>query len=413
MMDVLFRCCAGLDVHKKNVVVCVRRVDEGGKVHKLTRTFGTFTRQILEMSDWLAAEGVCQTAMESTGVYWKPIYNLLEGRMPVILVNAAHIKQVPGRKTDAKDCEWIAECLQHGLLRGSFVPPQPLRELRDLTRHRAKLVDSRTAVINRLQKTLEDANIKLASVVTDVTGVSAQDMLQSLVEGVEDPEQLAQMARGRMRGKIRALKLALEGKMTEHHRFMIDLMLREIATFNEFIGQVSAKIEELMRPFAEQIERLKEVPGIDRTTAENIVAEVGVDMSQFPSAAHLASWAGVCPGNNVSAGKRKSGRTTKGNRWLRRALTQAAWAASRTKGTYLSAQYHRLSPRRGKKRAIVAMAHTILQSTFHLLKSSVHYQELGADYFDRLDPEATTRYLVKRLQRLGYVVELKPTPSAA
>lgn len=412
-MDTVHQCCAGLDVHKKTVVACVRRVDSNGRVRNSVRTFGTVTRELLVLSDWLAEEKVTHVAMESTGVFWKPVYHMLEDRFTTLLVNAQHVKQVPGRKTDTKDCEWIAQLLQHGLLRGSFVPPQPIRELRDLTRHRAKLSDQRTAVVNRIHKVLEDANIKLASVASDVMGVSGLDMLWSIVEGQDDPEKLAELARQRLRGKIPALRLALEGKVTEHHRFLLKMLLEEVAMLEGFIEQLNQRIEKCTLPFAQEIERLSEIPGVRRTTAENILAEIGPDMKQFPSAGHLASWAGICPGNHESAGKRKTGKTTKGNRWLRRALTQAAWAAQASKGTYLKAQYRRLVPRRGKKRAIVAVGHTILEVVYHMLASGSQYHDLGPEYFDKLDPQGLTRYLVKRLERLGHTVVLNPPQSAA
>lgn len=413
LMETVVQCCAGLDVHKKTVVACVRRLESNGKIRKSVRSFGTMTRELLALSDWMADEGVTHVAMESTGVFWKPVYHLLEDRFEVLLVNAQHIKQVPGRKTDTKDCEWIAQLLQHGLLRGSFVPPRPLRELRDLTRHRAKLTDQQTAVVNRIHKVLEDANIKLASVASDIMGASGLDMLSAIVEGETDPTKLADLARRRLRGKIPALRLALEGKVTEHHRFLLKLHLDELSSLKAFIEQLNQRIEELTVPFAEEIERLTQIPGIQRTTAENVLAEIGPDMSQFPTSGHLASWTGICPGNHESAGKRKSGKTTKGNRWLRRALTQAAWAAQATKGTYLKAQYRRLVSRRGKKRAIIAVAHTILEAIHHMLIQKVPYHDLGSDYFERLDPERLTRYLVKRLERLGHTVVLTPTDKVA
>ena len=413
MMDTVYQRCAGLDVHKKTVVACVRRVESGGRVRTSVRTFGTMTGELLALSDWLAAQGVTHVAMESTGVFWKPVYHLLEDRFEMLLVNAQHVKQVPGRKTDTQDSQWLAQLLQHGLLKGSFVPPRPLRELRDLTRQRAKLVDERTAVVNRIHKLLEDANIKLASVASDIMGASGLDMLWSIVEGQDDPQRLADLARRRLRGKIPALKQALEGKVTEHHRFLLKLLLEQVGTLDGFIHQLHERIEERTRPFVQEIERLCQIPGVQRTTAENILAEVGPDMQQFPTAGHLASWAGMCPGNHESAGKRKTGKTTKGNRWLRRALTQAAWAAQATKGTYLKAQYRRLTPRRGKKRALVAVGHTILQSIYHMLAKDADYHELGPDYFNNLDPQRLTRYLVKRLERLGHTVVLNPSENAA
>jgi len=412
-MDILYRCCAGLDVHKKTVVACVRRHDSRGHVHKEVRTFGTMTNDLLALADWLAEHGVTHVAMESTGVYWKPIWNLLEGRFEVILVNAHHIKQVPGRKTDVKDSEWIAELLQHGLLRASFVPPPPIRELRDLTRQRAQLVAEKAAAANRLQKVLEDCNIKLASVATDILGVSGRAMLEALIAGEEDPEQLAELAQKRLRQKIPALQLALRGRVTAHHRFQLRLLLDHVAHLEGLIGRLGVRIEEVMAPFAAAAERLTTIPGVDQRTAEVVLAEIGADMGRFPTAGHLASWAGLCPGNNESAGKRKSGKTTKGSRWLRQVLTQAAWAASHTKGTYLAAQYRRLAGRRGKKRALVALGHTLLVIMYQVLKDGTTYQELGADYLDRLEPERLTRYFVKRLERLGHQVTLQPKEGAA
>jgi transposase len=372
------------------------------------------TEQLLELGDWLEAEGVTHLAMESTGVYWKPIWNLLEERFEILLVNAQHIKHVPGRKTDVKDSEWIAQLLQCGLLRGSFVPETPQRELRELTRQRRQLVHSKASVANRIQKVLEDANIKLGSVATDVLGVSGRDMLRALVAGQNDPEALAELARGKLRAKIPALRLALRGRVTDHHRFLLGLFLDELTHLEGLISRLTARITEVLpAPFAEAIERLATIPGIDVRAAENILAEIGVDMEVFPTDGHLASWAGMCSGQRESAGKRQSGRTRKGNQWLRTTLVQVAWAASRSKRTYLSSQYRRLASRRGKKRALVAVGHTILVMIYHLLREGTTYAELGADYFDRLDTERLTRTLVRRLERLGHEVVLKPKEPAA
>jgi len=412
-MEVIYRCCAGLDVHKKSIVANVRRIEEGSRLHTQTRSFGTMTRDLLALFDWLASHGVTHVAMESTGVFWKPVFNVLEGCFEVLLVNPQHIKQVPGRKTDVKDCEWICQLLQHGLLRASFVPPRPQRDLRDLTRHRAQLVAEQTRVANRIHKTLEDANVKLGSVASDILGKSGRDMIASIIRGEEDPRQMAELARARLRAKIPQLQIALEGRVTEHHRFMLKMLMEHLEMLEALIGQLNQRIEEKMLPFSRAIQRLCTIPGVDRRTAQNVLAEVGTDMTPFPSDAHLASWSGMCPGNNQSAGKRRSGKTTKGNRWLRRALTQAAWAASRTKGTYFSSQYRRLARRRGKKRAVVAVGHTILTVAYHLLKHETTYAELGADYFDRIEPERLTRYLVKRLESLGHRVVLKPQADAA
>jgi len=406
-MDTLYPRCAGIDVHKNTVVVCVRCADRPGKGFEEVRTFSTMTRDLLALSDWLADHGVTHVAMESTGVYWKPVFNILGGRVEVILVNAEHIKQVPGRKTDVKDCQWIAQLLQHGLLKASFVPSEPIRELRDLTRQRTQLIQERSAAANRIQKVLEDANVKLASVATDVLGVSGRDMLEALIAGETDPAKLAELARKRLREKLPELQLALQGRVTDHHRFLLRMHLDHVAHLEELIARLGARIEEKMAPFAQAQQRLETIPGVSQRVAETVVAEIGVDMKQFPSAGHLASWAGMCSGNNESAGKRRSGRITKGDRWLKRILVQAAWAASHTKGTYLAAQYRRLSKRRGRKRALVAVGHTLLVIVYHVLKRGTTYAELGADFLDRLEPERLTRQLVKRLESLGHKVTLE------
>lgn len=408
-MNVVFACCAGLDVHKKTIVACVRRIGEQGKVYQEVRTFHTMTADLQALCEWLAAHGVTHVAMESTGVFWKPVFNLLEnGAFQTLLVNARHLKQVPGRKTDVKDCEWIAQLLQAGLLRGSFVPPRHLRELRDLTRHRAQLVGESTRVANRIHKTLEDANIKLGSVASDVLGVSGREMLERIIAGHDNPDELADLARGKLRSKIPQLRAALLGRVTEHHRWMLQLLFDHLTYLEGAIAQATAKIEEKMVPFEDEVARLDEIPGFDRWTAQNVLAEIGTEMAQFPTEAHLNSWTGICPGNDESAGKRRSGKTPKGNRWLRRALTQAAWAASRTKNSYLAAQYRRLVPRRGQKRAIVAVAHSLLTIVYQMLKKHTTYQDLGPDFLDRLKPEQLTRYLVKRLEKLGHTVILNP-----
>jgi transposase len=410
-MDTLYPCCAGIDVHKKNVVVCVRQA-AAAKVHQEVRTFAAMTRDLLALADWLAEQGVTHVAMESTGVYWKPVFNLLEGRFQVILVNAEHLKQVPGRKTDVKDSAWIAELLQHGLLKASFVPPAPIRELRDLTRQRTQLLGERAAAANRIQKVLEDANLKLASVATDVLGVSGRAMLEALVAGVTDPAALAELARQRLREKIPALREALQGRVTAHHRFLLQMHLEHVTHLDALIGRLGARIEEVMAPFAEAVAQLTTIPGVGQRVAETVVAEIGSDMGRFPTADHLASWAGMCPGNNESAGKRRSGRTTKGSRWLRATLVQAAWAASHTRDTALSAQYRRLARRRGRKRALIAVGHTLLVIIYHVLQKKVSYTELGGDYLERQEPERLTRQLVKRLEKLGHKVTLEPREAA-
>ena len=374
-METLHRCCAGLDVHKKTVVACVRTVGPDGKADTLTRTFGTMTADLLALADWLEARGVRQVAMESTGVYWKPIFHLLEGRFEIMVVNARHIKNVPGRKTDVKDAEWIAELLQHGLLRPSFIPPPPIRELRDLTRQRTQLVRDRATVVNRVQKVLEDANIKLASVATDVMGVSGRAMIRELIAGKTAADDLAELARARLRKKIPQLRQALDGRVTEHHRFQLRMLLEQIEHLEGWIATLGSRIEALMRPFSDAAQRLAMIPGVGPQAAEVIVAEIGIDMTKFPTAGHLASWAGLCPGNDQSAGKRRSGKTTKGSQWLRTTLVQVAWAASHTKETIFAAAYRRWAKRLGKKKALVAVAHKILVVAYELLKDRKDYQE--------------------------------------
>jgi transposase len=406
-MDVVYERCCGLDVHKQTVVACVIVSGAGKLPHKEIRTFGTMTADLLELGDWLAAQGVTHVAMESTGVYWKPPWNLLEGQVTLVLVNARHIKQVPGRKTDAKDCEWLADLLRHGLLKASFVPDRPQRELRELTRYRTSLTRERASELNRLQKTLEGANIKLGSVATDVLGVSGRAMLEALVAGTTDPATLAALARGKLRNKLPQLERALAGQVGPHQRFMLAQQLVHLGDLEEVIERVSAEIAERVRPFADALARLDTIPGVGPWTAEILVAEIGVDMTRFPTAGHLASWAGMCPGNNESAGKRKSGKTRKGDTWLRTALVEAAHAASRARATYLAAQYHRLVTRRGKKKAAVAVGHTILKIAYHLLSRATEYTDLGVHYFDERDEQHVTHRLVNRLEALGYSVKLE------
>jgi transposase len=412
-MDILHPNCAGFDVHKEWVVVCVRRI-LGGKVKEEVRTFRTETNALLELADWLTDEQVSVVAMESTGVYWKPIWNLFEGVFELLLVNPEHIKKVPGRKTDVKDAQWIADLLQHGLLKGSFVPDKPLRQLRDLTRQRVQLVRQKVQVGNRIHKTLEDANIKLGSVASDVLGASGRDMIRAIVAGESDPIKLADMARQRLRKKIPQLQEALCGEVEGHHRFLLGMLMDQVEFLEGQIDKLSRRIEEVLTPpFEGAIQRLDTIPGLDRRAAENIVAELGADMSPFASAAQLASWVGICPGNNESAGKRRSGRTTKGNKWLRAILVQCGWAASRSKGTYLRAMYRRLAARRGKKRALVAVAHRILEVVYNVVKKGHSYRELGADYLDKQeDKERLTRRLLQRLQKLGLKVTVEPAAVA-
>ena len=411
-MDMIYESVCGLDVHSGSVQACLRR-RKAGRIESEVRSFGTMTRDLLALADWLAAEGVTHVAMESTGVYWKPIYNILEGSLTVLLVNAQHVKHVPGRKTDVKDCQWLAQLLQCGLLRGSFVPDRPQREMRDLTRHRAQLVAQRGAVANRIHKTLEDANIKLGLVASDVLGVSGRDMLRALIEGRQTPEQMAELARRKMRSKIPDLRVALQGKVTNHHRFVLAELLDQVEDLERRIDRFSRRIGEISGPFAEAIRLVAELPGFDERSAQNVLAETGTDMDQFPTDNHLSSWAGICPGSHESGGKRKSGKTTKGSRWLRAALLQSAWAATHTKKSYFRAQYRRLVGRRGKKRALVAVAHSLLVVIYHMLKNGCAYRDLGADYFDRLDTDRIVKTHVRRLESLGYTVTLSATECAA
>jgi transposase len=412
-METLYECVCGLDVHSRNIQACVRRLVKGKQIEQEIRSFGTMTRDILSLADWLEAESVSHVAMESTGVYWKPIFNILEGRFELLLVNARHVRNVPGRKTDVKDCQWLAQLLQCGLLRASFVPDRPQREFRDLTRHRAQLVAQRAAVANRIHKTLEDANIKLGTVASDILGVSGRRMLQALIAGEQTPEQMADLAQRRMRTKIGQLGLALEGRLTDHHKFMLGQLMDQLEDLDRRIACFCKRIDEINAPFVKTIRKVTELPGFDQRSAENLVAEIGTDMSRFPSAGHLASWAGICPGSNESAGKHKSGKCTKGSRWLRTTLVQAAWAASRTKNSYFRAQFRRLVGRRGKKRAIVAVAHSLLIVVYHVLLTNHAYEDLGVDYFDKLNEDRIVRSHVRRLEKLGYAVALTAAQEAA
>ena len=413
-METLYERVGGLDVHKKSVVACRRRLTPSGRVQKEVTTFGTTTSQLLTLLAWLKEWDVTHVAMESTGVYWKPVWNILEGHVELLLVNARHLKTVPGRKTDVKDCEWIAQLMQVGLLRGSFVPSVEVRHWRDLTRHRTKLQGQRTSVVNRIHKVLEDANVKLSSVISDIMGVSGLRMLRAIVSGESDAVALSQLGDPKLRASQEVLQESLQGKLTAHHRFMLEGLLDQVAFLDGQISRLDARLEEQMRPFEEQLKRLDTIDGIDRVGAQSLLAELGPDMAQCPDADHLSSWAGMSPGNDESAGKRRSGKTTKGNKWLRRTLSQAAWAATKRKGGYLSAQYRRLASRRGKNRAIVAVGHTILVAAYYILKDGAEYHELGGDHFDRLRRERTVLHLVRRLQRLGYNVALEAIePEAA
>jgi transposase len=409
-MEVVHEVCCGLDVHKKSVTACVLRAS--GK-RRQTREFGTFTRELLEMTDWLRNCGVTHVALESTGVYWKPVWNLLEGQFEVLLVNAQHIKAVPGRKTDQKDSEWIADLLRHGLLRASFVPPTPIRELRDLTRYRASLAQEINRIANRVQKVLEDANIKLASVATNALGASGRAMLEAIIHGEQDSQQLAEMSRGLLRNKIPELQQALQGRVTAHHRFLLRELLDHLYFVESKMRRIEQEIEERLGPFQSEVARLCTIPGVDRVTAWGLLAEIGLNMSQFSDAQHLASWAGLCPGSHESAGKRKSGKIRKGSLWLRRCLCQAAWAVSTKKNNYLSALYRRLAARRGSKRATIAIAHNLLVIAYYILRDQTCYTDLGPDYFDRLNPEGLRRRLTKRLEGLGFKVTVEPLAEVA
>jgi transposase len=370
-VDILYARCAGLDVPKRTVVACARHLRADGQVESAVRSFGTMTADLLELADWLAERGVTHVAMESTGVSWQPVWHLLEGRFELLLANAGRLKQVPGRKTDVKDAEWIAQLLQYGLLSPSFIPPPPIRELRDLTRQRTQLVRDRSAVANRIPKVLEDANIKLS----DVLGCSGTAMLEAIAGGADDPAQLAELARGRLREKIPALRRALAGRVTEHHRFLLRMLLDQVQQLDGLIGRYAARIAEVLGPLSAPAARLVTIPGVSQRAAEVILAEIGPKMEQFPSAARLCSWAGMCPGNHASGGKRLSGRTTKGDRWLRSLLVQVAWAASHTRATIFSALYHRWVRRLGKKRALVALGRKILTVIYHMLKDQTNYVE--------------------------------------
>jgi transposase len=415
-MDTLLFRVAGLDIHKKFVMACIRITDpQTGKAREEVRRFDTMTDDLCRLRDWLVAEQISDVAMESTGVFWKPVWNILEGSTCLTLANARELKQVPGRKSDVKDSQWIAHLLACGLITPSFVPEQAQRDLRDLTRSRTTLLQERTRVSNRIQKVLEDTNIKLASVASDVLGKSGRDMLAALASGETDPGTLANLARGRLREKLDLLKRALEGHVRPHHRFLLRQLLDHLAHLEEQIAAYDEQVREVLRPFLspEMEACLAEVPGIHTRTIEVTVAEIGVDMSHFPSEGHLSSWAGICPGNEESAGRRKRSRIKQGNKWLKAALVESARAAARTKDSYFHAQYARLAARRGKNRAAVAVAHSLLTVIYHLLKHPEdRYQDLGVAYFDQRNPTRQVKHLVKRLEALGYDVEIKLRPAA-
>jgi transposase len=414
MNRVVQRCC-GLDVHKASVTACVRVPGEGGGPPRCeVREFATTTQGLLQLRDWLASFEVELVGMEATGVYWKPVYYLLEDDFELWLLNARHMKNVPGRKTDVKDAEWICQLVEHGLVRPSFVPPKEIRELRNLTRYRKAQIEERTREVQRLDKVLQDAGIKLSCVATRVLGASGRAMLDALVDGTTDPEVLAELARGRLRSKLPALREALEGHFSNHHALVVGMILAHVDYLDGSIAELSAEVERVMVPFSDKVELLDTIPGVDRRTAEVLIAEIGADMDQFPTHRHLASWAGMCPGNGESAGKRRSGKTRKGSKWLQSALTEAARAAARSKGTYLAAQYARLRGRRGPKKAAVAVGHSILVIAYHMLERNQPYHELGEDYLhQRRSEEAYTKRLVRQLEKLGHKVMLEAAPQPA
>jgi transposase len=408
-MERMLERCAGLDVAKDEVVACVRVPDADGGRRQEIRTFPTFTSGLERLADWLGTEGVADVVMEATGQYWKPVWYVLEERgFGCKLVNARHVKILPGRKTDVADAAWLAELFEHGLLRCSFVPPSAIRELRDLTRYRKRLIQAHTAECQRVQKTLEDAGIKLDSVASDVLGVSGRDMLKAMVGGERDPKALAELARGRLRVKIPQLREAMRGRFRDHHALLLRLALEHLEHLEQAVAALDEQVEAVMAPFAEARDRLDTITGVGKRAAECILAEIGADMSVFPTAGHLASWAGVCPGNNVTGGKRRTGTTNKGNRWLGEVLNQCAWAAARSRDTYLSSQFWRLARRVGKKKAAVAVGHSILVIAWHLLTEGCDYEDLGGDYFVKRDADRARQRALAQLEALGYRVTLQP-----
>jgi transposase len=408
-METVITRCAGLDVHKATVVATVRVPGVDGRRRMVTETFGTMTPDLIALREWLQAFGVTHVALESTGVYWKPVYYVLEDAFQLLLINMRELKRVPGRKTDVKDSEWLAQLLECGLLRSSFVPPPPIRELRDITRYRVQQTRDRSREVNRLQKVLEDAGVKVTSVLTNVMGASGRAMLNALVAGTTDPQVLADLARGQLRKKLPALQRALVGHVRPIHAFLLEQILAKIDYLDEALERLTAEIDRRVAPFGPMLADLDTIPGIDRIGAISVVAETGGDMARFPSAAHLCSWGGMCPGHEESAGKRRSGKTRKANRYLRSTLIQAGVAASHKKDSALRALYARVKGRRGHKKAVVATGHQILEIAYYVMRDGITYRELGADYFQRHDRERTARRHIKQLEALGYIVTAQPT----
>ena len=406
-MDVIHKRCAGLDVHKDTVVACARVVADG-KVQQEVRTFATTTKGLLELADWLHQRECTHAAMESTGVYWKPVWHVLEESLELVLANAMHIKNVPGRKTDVNDATWISDLLAHGLIRASFVPPQPVQEMRDLTRTRKQLVREAARHSQRLQKTLEDANIKVASYISDILGKSGRAILDALAKGETDPEKLADLTSGRLKASRKELIEALRGRMRPHHRFLLKLHLGQIDALDQAVRDVEARLGDALQPFRDLEGLLITIPGVSATTAQVILSEIGVDMSRFPTSGHLISWAGLCPGNDESAGKRRSTRLRKGGQWLKATLVQSAWPAAKKKGSYLKALFHRIKARRGPKKAAIAVAASMLTAAYHMLKNGVEYEDLTETHFDRRDRTKIAKRLVKRLEDLGLAVTTSP-----
>jgi transposase len=406
-MELLYARCAGLDVHKKSVTAAVR-IAEGGEVRQSVEEFATTTRGLLELSEFLSRHGVTHVGMEATGVYWRPVWHILEGHFTLMLANAAHVKNVPGRKTDVKDAVWLADLMAHGLIRSSFVPPEPVQELRQLTRTRKQLIGEITQHTLRLQKVLEDTNIKVTNVVTDLMGVTGRAILRSLISGETDPQALADHARGKLKNKREELVEALHGRVTEHHRFMLQLHLGTLEMLEQRVAEIDERLGGALEPFRVAVEQLKTIPGVAQRTAEVLVSEIGADMSRFPTAQHLVSWAGLCPRNDESAGKKRSTRLRKSSRWLKATLIQAAWGATHKKDGYLRAQYLRLKARRGPKRAVVAVAASMLVAAWNMLRDGTSWEDLGGQHFTIRNKAKVARNLSRRLEALGFVVTLQP-----